>query len=402
MGLNELQNRAKPQELMWEITPSRREIVEGRGRKVHGTLILDVDGTLTKPDDPYAIEEEATDVLASFLMDGGNLVFCTGATLGRTERTVLAPIYRKVKAAVDSEKADDLFKKVIVMPENGSALLLSKGVSIEENELKFDWFRIHELHVPNKVNLRSVIESDLIPLRPESYIGGDKPEDRGQRDYMLSWKNVCDLVIPRGSKQLSTRELIALINRGVIPNHPEVDWGKISMKPARTTIDFVHADSGKTISVRWMFEEIAGLGGPVIGFGDLGDEFASVVPTINVNKKKPNEFRMKDDLPAMDLQRWSLLEQDHFVKTGEGPKAMVRSTITDREILVLRDHNGEIIFAKKEENGLLSPVTAQEGCPIETKPVTYQKDGKTLEVEDAGKGTAWMVKRLIEIGYFNK
>lgn len=400
MSHNELPSCVEPQELIWEIIPSRREIIEGRGRQIHGTLILDVDGTLTKPDDPYDIEEEAIDVLVNFLKGGGNLVFCTGATLGRIERTVLTPIYRKIKMAVGPEKANNLFENVIVMPENGSALLLNKEVSIEENELEFRWFRIHELHVPNKMKLRRVIEDDLMHLRTESYIGGDKPDDRGQRDYMLSWKNVCDLVSPQGSQQSTTRELVELINREVVPRHPEIDWKKISMKPARTTIDFVHADSGKTISVRWMLEEIAGLEGSVIGFGDLGDEFASVIPTINVNKKKPNEFRMRD-FPTMDLQRWNLLEQNHFVMTGEGPKTMVRSALNDKEIPVLRDRNGEIIFATENENGLLSPVTAQGGCPIEIKPVTYLENGKTLEVEDAGKGSAWMIRRLIEVGYFN-
>lgn len=394
--------RQEPKQIVWEIPLSQKELKESRDKKIRGTLVLDIDGTLTKPDDPYDIEDEAIDVLSEFLQEGGNLVFCTGATLGRIERSVLTPLYREIKNTSGHEEANRLFERVIVMPENGSALLLNTEVFIEENELKFRWYRIHELHVPDKEELRGVIETELVPLRPESYIAGDHPEDRGQRDYILSWKNVCDLNLPPGSKQPTTRELIEFIKREVSPKHPEINWEEILMWPARTTIDFVNIDSGKTISVVWMLKELAGLAGPVLGFGDLGDEFANVVPTINVNKKRPNEFRIRGNLPAIDLNgRWLPLAQNNYVIIGEGGKGVVRDRKTDREITVLRDSKGELVFARENENGYLVPASSEESHPVEIKPAAYQKEGKTYEIDDAGKGTAWIIKRLMDIGYFS-
>ena len=103
----------------------------------------------------------------------------------------------------------------------------------------------------------------------------------------------------------------------------------------------------------------------------------------------------------MDLNgRWVPLKEDNYVVTGKNNKALVRSKENDKEIIVLRDSSGEILFVKENENGILSPTSSQKGHPVEIKPVTYEKDGKTFEVEDAGKGTAWMIRRLLDLGYF--
>lgn len=391
-----------PEGLIWEMVPSRREERENRSHAIHGTLVLDIDGTLTQPDDPYAIETAAIEELAGFLQDGGNLVFCSGATLGRIERTVLTPLYHQTKGAVRDEQATQrLFKQVIVMPETGSALLLNRWIGIEENELYFDWFRIHELHVPDKTSLRHVIEGELVPLRPDSYLGGDHLEDRGQRDYMLSWKNVCKMNSVPSVNQPTTRDLVEHIRQQIVPRHPEINWKGISMWPARTTIDFVNADSGKTISILWLLREAAGFGGPVVGFGDLGDEFAEVIPTVNVNKRRPNEFRMRGQMPAIDLNgEWVLLDQNNYAVAGQGCNTIVVDRTTAKEITVLRDGQGMILFAEQNGDGLLTPTFPRQGHPVEIRPIKTLENGQPYEVEDAGKGTAWMIRKLVAAGYF--
>lgn len=374
--------------ISWSIPESALDRVD-RKKNIKGTLVLDVDGTLTVPDRKEVIDAEAIDVLADFLRLGGNLIFCTGATLSRIERTVLTPIFSRIDSLMSTQAANRLFDSIFVMPENGSALLIKKDITVVENELSYDWHRIHELYTPDREKLRSVIENDLMPQHQGSFIAGNQVGDSVSRDYILSWKGVSD-----------TLALVEYIEKEIKPNHPEINWEQIQLKAARTTIDFVDIDSGKTISVAWVLKELAGLGGPVVGFGDLGDEFATVVPTINVNKRDPNVFRRRG-MPAMELTgKWKLLTKDDFVITGEGMGAKVRNRSSDKEIQVLRDEEGKIIYAQKTDAGYLTPFNSQEGAPVEIKPQTYIKDGQSVEIEDAGKGTAWMINRLLNIGYF--
>jgi hypothetical protein len=372
----------------WSISESALDRVD-RKKNIQGTLVLDVDGTLTVPDKKEVIDAEVIDVLADFLSLGGNLIFCTGATLSRIERTVLTPIFSRINSLMSTQAANQLFDSVFVMPENGSALLIKKDTTVVENERSYDWHRIHELYTPDREKLRSVIENDLMPQHQGSFIAGSQVGDSVSRDYILSWKGVSD-----------TLALVEYIEKEIKPNHPEINWEQIQLKAARTTIDFVDIDSGKTISVAWVLKELAGLRGPVIGFGDLGDEFATVVPTINVNKRDPNVFRRRG-MPAMELTgKWKLLTKEDFVITGEGMGAKVRNRSSDEEIQVLRDEEGKIIYAQRTDAGYLTPLNSQKGMPVEIKPPTYIKDGQSVEIGDAGKGTAWMVNRLLSIGYF--
>ncbi len=374
--------------VIWDIPKTKEEMFKKK-RTICGTLVLDIDGTLTIPEKAYAIDPEVITVMSNFLIGGGNIVFNTGATMGRTERSVLKPLYGQIDAQIGSTEAEKIFKQVFLMPENGSVLLLSKGVKVEENELNFDWFKVHELHVPNKELLREMIESEIVPQYQNSSVVGDWNTDSSHRDYIVTLKKVSN---PSELKRYFEEELHN--------KHPEINWDKITIKAARTSIDFVHADSGKTVSVKWLLKELSGLGGPVVGFGDLGDEFAKVVPTFNVNKKKPNEFRVRG-MPAMDLVGgWKLLDKDGYVITGEGTKQTVRNKKTDEVIPVLHNQNNEIIFARKNEKAFLSP--AKKGYPVEIKPLIVKgKDGKKIEIGDAGEATSWMIQQLILLGYFS-
>jgi len=360
----------------------------GYGREkqhdLHGVLILDVDGTLTRPGSKYAIDSEAIDVLTEFIVRGGVCVFNTGATLGRLERTVFNQIFHNLDERHNNTlTASKIFQeRIIAIPENGSATLLSRGVEIVESELYFLWHVLHPLHVPDKEKLRTLIEQELVPSRKNSFVIGDRPGDKNARQYILSWRGVTD-----------TLKLIEDIKSRIVPKYPEIDWVNIEMKAARTTVDFIHAQSGKQPSIDWVLHEIGSLDGPVLGFGDLGDEFGKEVPTIDVNQGSPNEFRRRG-VPAMELTHWEPLRGNRYVITGNDEKAIVRHSDTGEEINVLRDRSGKIIYAVKNENGYLAATINGTGHPVEIKP-----NPKT--VHDAGKGTAWALRRLIDAGYFN-
>lgn len=388
MAKKEREAKVNDQAFVWEI-PWRPNERREEQSDIWGTLVLDVDGTLTRPGRAYAIEGEAIEVLANFLTRGGSLIFCSGATQERIERSILQPLFFNLEEQQDTTAVNELFKRVVTMPENGSAILLYRGVYFKENEVCYNWYRLHELHVPNKEALRKALEKELLPKYEGSYFAGDHPDDRLKRDYILSVKDL-----------KNTWEIKKWIESKMARRHKKINWKRIAVKAARTTIDLVHADSGKTFSVAWVLQEIAGLSGPVLGFGDLGDEFAKVIPTINVNQEKPNEFRLRG-MPAMELTGdWRLLKAGDYVLTGQGASAIVRDRETGEPLTVLRDERGEIIFAG-QENDYLQPVFNSLGHPVEIWPLTYEKKGQRVAVGDAGVGTAWIIRRLMAAGYFD-
>lgn len=375
----------------WEVTGQSVDKRE-KTHDLHGVLFLDIDGTLSRPDSMYAIDHEAISVVTEFIDRGGVCIFNTGATLGRLERTILNPIFNALDEKYNNHQTvTEIFRnKVIIMPENGSATLLSTDVEIVENELYFLWHVLHPLHVPNKEELRNVIQEELVPSRKDSFVIGDHKEDMSPRQYILSWKGITN-----------TLELVEEIKTNIIPKHPEIDWKNIQMKAARKTIDFINANSGKETSSGWVLDEVGSLDGPILGFGDLGDEFGRVVPTINVNQGKPNEFR-KRGIPAMELTRWELLSENGYIVTGSEKDIKVRHIKTDEEMNVLRNQKGEIIYAVKNEKCGFMASSDDTGYPVEIKPVSYfDKNDKLQEVQDAGKGTAWVLRNIINSGYFN-
>lgn len=377
--------------IIWEVGRPHQDKREQVGN-LHGVLFIDVDGTLTRPGSMYAIDEGALGVLTDLADRGVTCIFNTGATLGRLERTILNPIFNKLDQKHNShQKVASVFRdRIIAMPENGSATLLSTDVEIVENELYFLWHVLHPLHVPNKQGLRKIIEEDLVPLRKGSFVIGDRQGDKSPREYILSWKGVNN-----------TLDLVEEIKEKIIPKHPEINWDEIEFKAARKTIDFINANSGKETSTRWILEELGSISGPVLGFGDLGDEFGKVVPTINVNQKKPNEFRFRG-VPSMELTRWQLLSKDGYVVTGVGKESKVRNKFNDNEINVLRNRKGEIILGVENDNcGFSASGIIDLGYPIEIKPMVLNNENGLENVQDAGEGTASILRNLVDKGYFN-
>lgn len=391
--MNKIELAAERGSFFWELPRHKLDRRDSIGN-IQGVLLMDVDGTMTRPGSMYAIDSEVIDVLAEYTQRGGYTIFNTGANLGRLERNTLSQLFNRIDESTSTERARELFQQgVVVMPENGSAINLNRGVQIIENELYFLWHVLHPLHVPDKPALRKVIEEEMLPRFEHSYVVGDAPGDLNPRQYILCWQGI-----------RNTLDQVEMIQKEIIPHHPEIHWSDIGMKAARTTIDFVHANSGKRITTGWILRELGFLQGQIIGFGDLGDEFGSVVPTINVNQLKPNEFRRRG-IPSMELTRWKLMENKDYVVTGQGKQTKVRNKSTDEEVNVLRDEEGQIIFSgykKKSGQRYIVPIQEEgKGYPVKIKPITY-KDGETIkEIQDAGKGTAWMLRRLMDVGYFS-
>jgi hypothetical protein len=205
-------------------------------------------------------------------------------------------------------------------------------------------------------------------------LGDWSPDRSGKRDYIVTLKKIKDTLGLK--KHIESEEFKNL--------HPEINWDMVLVKAARTSVDFIHKDSGKTISVEWLLKELS-LFGSVIGFGDLGDEFSKVVPTFNVNLIKPNEFR-KRGMPAMDVVGgWSPLSEGSYTISDNN---IVRDK-KDSLISVLLDNQGEII-------------RSEDSHPMEIKPLVVRgEDGKDKILAGAGKSTAWMIHRLVEVGYFS-
>ena len=319
-------------DFIWEI--HRRPPASDRRippKDITGVVVADVDGTLTVPGNKYKIDQRAVAAFAKFVVGGGRVVFSTGATLGRIERTVLTPLFHNIEELVGPGRGVELLPRLFVMPENGSAFLIFKRLVIVECEPRFEWHRLHTLHVPDKDQLRTWLEHEVVPRFPGSRVWSDYPQDEAPRDYIVSLTR-----LPEGLPKELVKEFQSKIDKGCSSESLMygIDWANVHMKAARTTVDFVNADSGKTISVRWVLKQFDDFEGPVIGLGDLGDEFAKVIPTINVNKGKPNEFRSRG-MPALDLVGgWEPLKQGEFV-VADIPKEPVFDKKSGKELSLI-------------------------------------------------------------------
>lgn len=261
------------QNIVWEISNEHCNDHKKRG-VVDGTVVLDVDGTLTDPENPSLIYSETIETLTLFLEKGGNIVLSTGASLERIEQTLLEPI-----ASLTTPSSN--LGYIVILPEYGSA------VCLKENPLRSLLIKKRELHVPDKSNLRAVLQERILPYYPDVYIAGDSLEDRIKRNYTIGLKRLDN---PLRLKRFIEEELMSI--------YPEIDWRNIQLMAESHSLDFVHRQTGKDLSLIWAINEISSLRGMFIGFGDSGDQFARVVPTFNVNPQA-NEFQAKG-LPYLE------------------------------------------------------------------------------------------------------
>lgn len=335
---------------------------------VCGTIILDLDGTLTLPGSKYAIDRRAVLAVSEFVLRGGICALNTGATKERAERTFFNPLFCLIDEQCGNfdEAAKIFAERIWLLPENGSSILKSSGVTVLENELWFNWNETNPLHVPNKEKLRNLIETKLIPLVPGSFGVGDKAAEIGRRSYILSWKGLKD-----------ASKLVEMIKTEIIPENEDFDWEKIQMKAARTTIDFINAESGKEPSTRILLSKLPTTG-PVVAFGDLGDEFARVpgVLTFNVNSLKPNSFRTVG-LPSLEVTTWKVRD--------------IGDCSPEEADNILCSTGGKPLRVRMSENGNLIPTQNNDGQKvILSEPLT----------KGAGEATAEILESLMDVGYF--
>ena len=379
--------------------PSKRFAAE-----VEGVMVLDVDGSLTVPGKSHEVDARAIMEVANFIYSGGSVIICTGATQGRLERTVLVPLISDLEYLDQSSDGAEFLKRVYMMPENGAVFLKSDGLKVIENEIHFDWEPICPRDLPAKREVVDFLRTYVVPSFPGSFILDDTcPEDKFRRRYIVSLK---------GLEEGSPRDVIRKINdirercKHTFPvSLRGIPWDRIDLKAARTTVDFVNIDANKNFAIAWALNNLASLRGPVVGIGDLGDEFARWILTFNVNQKRPNEFRLRG-MPAVDLNRgYKLLKRNGWVVVGEGKNSRVLDVQTAKEIQVVRGEDGEIVFAGCADRTAagrekIQPLSRKKGgCPMRIVPFEPESDGKPIE--DAGGGAAWIIRRLIEVGYFD-
>ena len=88
-------------------------------------------------------------------------------------------------------------------------------------------------------------------------------------------------------------------------DYPDIAWDGIRIEATRTAVLFTSIQAGKDKSVSELIRRLReqGVQGPAVGFGDSQDEFASVVPTINVNAEDEHAFDgfsvLGDEIPGL-------------------------------------------------------------------------------------------------------
>lgn len=232
--------------------------------KITGTLVLDVDGTLTDPFDKYSIYKPVINTLSKFILMGGKIIISTGGTFSRIYQSLIIPIMK-------SDQRINIQDSLFVIPEFGSSIYeFSNGI----------WNPTNELHLPNKLKIREILENYLI-YEPDAFVAGPLRTDKIFRQYSLGLKN---LICPQKTKDFFTSE--------VIPLRTDINWDDVQLRIETSTLDFCHVKAKKNISLFQLLRNKPFIEQPIYGFGDNGDDFSYVVPTFDV-KKVPSEFERR-------------------------------------------------------------------------------------------------------------
>ncbi|OGJ38612.1 MAG: hypothetical protein A2182_02750 [Candidatus Pacebacteria bacterium RIFOXYA1_FULL_38_18] len=230
-----------------------------------GTLVLDIDGTLTDPNNQYKIYQPLIETLSSFINNGGSIVISSGGTFNRINYSLILPISQNVENI-------SLFKNsFFIIPEYGSAIY-------EFSEQK--WVPLLEFDLPNKNRVRNILKK-FTQLNQNSFIAGPSSQDRIFRQYSLGLKGL--------ENPIKTKNYFI---EKIIPKYPEIDWNNISLRVESSTIDFCHVKARKDTSLYYLLKLNPYLAKKIYGFGDNADEFAYVVPTFDV-KRGESEFEEK-------------------------------------------------------------------------------------------------------------
>jgi|GEM_PF-2056947 len=279
-----------------------------------GVFIQDIDGTSNTPGKKEEIYPPLIEADARFIQSGGTLILSTNRPKFWVEEKIITPIIQKLTQSGKnwSERAK---KKIILMPEQASAIQVIKKVGVEPKAL--EWETIYSLNVPEKLPLKKFLTEEIIPGFPGSSIR--------VTEFVVS---LVDLASPT-----KTLELVEKLKA----DSKNIPWDSIRIIPTRSTITFIHWKAGKKKTLVECMKFLPKIfnDAKIFGVGDSGDDFADLIPTFNVGE--PDAFKEKG---------LSSLEYGKFKILGNGEYTLEKNnvfTLDGGKINVLRDAGGKLI-----------------------------------------------------------
>jgi hypothetical protein len=215
---------------------------------------------------------------------------------------------------------------VILIPEQGCAVLALNGVSEEAGRFSFAWDALYQRKVPERKLLLAFASSEILPSFPGSRM-------REGTEYTLTLEKL------EGGKPQKALSLVEEKKRA----HSEIPWEGIRVLATRSTLSFVNAGASKGEALKAAFKLVRSRfeSGSSFGIGDgPGDDFASVIPTFNVGEK--DAFR-KQGLPAITYGEAEILREGEYKTEKAGAREEVVRSTSGEVIQVLRDSDGRVL-----------------------------------------------------------
>ncbi|MFH1835157.1 MAG: hypothetical protein ABH851_03090 [Methanobacteriota archaeon] len=298
-----------------------------------GVFIQDIDGTSNTPGKKEEIYPPLIELDARFILEGSTLILSTNRSRTWVEEKLVFPIIKKL-----SKIGDKLNNKIILMPEQGSAIqVLSKVANTIE------WDTIYSLKVPESDSLKKFLIEKVIPEFPGSSIR--------KTEFAVS-------LIGLNSPEEALKKMGA----------HNIPASNIQIVPTRSTLTFIHENAGKKQTLLEcinllpeVFEDA-----PIFGVGDDGDDFSDLIPTFNVGE--PDAFT-KNGFSSLKIGGFKILGEGEF--TDDFP--------------LLRDSKGDLIKTKLFGG---SPIQILEN-PIRNRL-------------QAGPATVRILETLMKEGVFSK
>ena len=217
-------------------------------------FVFDIDGTLDNGDKGQ-IYEPLFPLMARWLARNADLIFCTNRSRGWVYDEVLSPLISHFPQTPTGRIFTACEQGAIV-----SQLFPSGDLPIWRFEDWGAWPLEHRREI--EVALLQAVRRD---------------ELRGQLRTGLRYQVCLELSAPCQGNPLLW-----------LPQHIS---RRVRMVQTRSTLTFLNRDAGKETAMRYLLERFPDLReGKIIGFGDDGDEFARVVPTLDVDRRDRKTF----------------------------------------------------------------------------------------------------------------
>ena len=265
--------------------------------RISGGFVLDVDGTLndpsiTKEDDPEWLElvPDALAFPADVLKRGGGVIISTTRRLskiGDVIEGVLGEIAKLPTGGV-YDSFDDACSRLLIGAQRGAEEVSLKGVTDSARGFQWEYDVLERFPVAHPKRVYDL----LVGVRHTCPTGHDISRvdemlnfKAGQEPVKITYKNRGNAESSQVQDATATafdRVKDAVAADDVLCNAP------IRVERTRSAVVIVSADAGKDKSVLRLLSHMRtkGIAGRWVGFGDKEDEFASIVPTINVSASK--------------------------------------------------------------------------------------------------------------------